>query len=212
MADIFTHVLVGYILGTIRSCRSDRMGPHHVTFVLIGALSPDFVNISLVFPDEAVQVLLFMPFSWSPLHTLGVPFSSSPGFSCSRQRTAARPSRCSCWAHFLITPSTSSCRTSPATPPPCSGPLASTDHRRAISTEAVTPGRRSSPPREPHLSGSSTVVVAERRFDHRNRGVIGQVTQRPTQSSALVPSRRTRRWVTESYRRHGQVHSTHRKY
>ena len=71
MADVLSHVLVGYILGTICSWRYDWMGPHHVTLVMIGALSPDFVKISLVLPDEAVQPLLAVPFSWSPLHTLG---------------------------------------------------------------------------------------------------------------------------------------------
>ena len=33
-------------------------------------VSPDFVTISLVLPDEAVQPRLAVPFSWSPLHTL----------------------------------------------------------------------------------------------------------------------------------------------
>ena len=39
--------------------------------MLIRALSPDVIKISLVFPDEVVQTLLAVPFSWSPLHTLG---------------------------------------------------------------------------------------------------------------------------------------------
>ena len=37
MADVLTHVLVGYILGTIPSWRYDWLEPHHVTLVMIAA-------------------------------------------------------------------------------------------------------------------------------------------------------------------------------
>ena len=71
MADVLTHVLVGYIIGQLLAFRYDWMEPHHITLVMIGALSPDFVKINLVVPDELVQAVLGIPFSWSPLHTLG---------------------------------------------------------------------------------------------------------------------------------------------
>ena len=38
---------------------------------MIGPFSPDLVKVSLVLPDGSVQPLLAVPFSWSPLHTLG---------------------------------------------------------------------------------------------------------------------------------------------
>lgn len=71
MADVLTHVLVGFVIGTVLSIRYEWMGPEHVTLVMIGALSPDFVKISLVVPDYTVATSLGIPFSWSPLHTLG---------------------------------------------------------------------------------------------------------------------------------------------
>ncbi|WP_049890338.1 metal-dependent hydrolase [Natronorubrum sulfidifaciens] len=71
MADVLTHVLVGYIIGTLLSIRYERVQPTHVTLVMIGALSPDFVKIELLVPDGLVMALLGVPFSWSPLHTLG---------------------------------------------------------------------------------------------------------------------------------------------
>lgn len=71
MPDILTHVLVGYILGTLLAVRYEWLRSSHVTLVMIGALSPDFTKISLVVPDIALESLLGVPFSWSPLHTLG---------------------------------------------------------------------------------------------------------------------------------------------
>lgn len=70
MPDIFTHVLVGYSLGTLVSFRYKWLRPAHVTLVMIGALSPDFVKIKLVVPDTIMQTLLGVPFAWTPLHRL----------------------------------------------------------------------------------------------------------------------------------------------
>ena len=70
MADVFTHVLVGFVIGVLLSFRYDWLGPEYVTLVMIGALSPDFVKINLVVPDEVVAGFLGVPFSWSPLHVL----------------------------------------------------------------------------------------------------------------------------------------------
>lgn len=69
--DVLTHVLVGYIVGTLLSIRYERLRRAHVTLVMVGALSPDFAKIDLAFPDEFVGYLLGVPFAWSPLHTLG---------------------------------------------------------------------------------------------------------------------------------------------
>ena len=70
MADVLTHVLVGFLIGTLLSVRYDWLGPEFVTLVMIGALSPDFVKIDMVIPGETVAALLGIPFSWSPLHVL----------------------------------------------------------------------------------------------------------------------------------------------
>lgn len=71
MADVLTHVLVGYVLGVILSVRYEWLRPAHVTLVMIGALSPDFVKIQLLVPDGLVAALVGTSFSWDPLHTLG---------------------------------------------------------------------------------------------------------------------------------------------
>nr|WP_086009510.1 metal-dependent hydrolase [Natrialba chahannaoensis] len=70
VADVLTHVLAGYVIGTLLSMRYEWMRPAHVTLVMIGALVPDFVKIELLLPDPAVSFLLGIPFSWAPLHTL----------------------------------------------------------------------------------------------------------------------------------------------
>lgn len=71
MADVLTHVIAGYVIGTVLSFRYEWMRPAHVTLVMIGALSPDFVKIELFVPDMAVEAMLGLPFSWAPLHTVG---------------------------------------------------------------------------------------------------------------------------------------------
>ncbi|ELY37822.1 metal-dependent hydrolase [Natronorubrum tibetense] len=69
MADVLTHVLVGYILGTLLSIRYESLRSAHVTLVMIGALTPDLVKIQLIAPDERVAETLGVAFSWSSLHT-----------------------------------------------------------------------------------------------------------------------------------------------
>lgn len=69
VADVLTHVLVGYIIGMLLSFKYEWMGPAHVTLVVIGALSPDFMKVGLFFRDEFVASVLGVPFSWAPLHT-----------------------------------------------------------------------------------------------------------------------------------------------
>lgn len=71
MTDVLTHVLIGYVVGVVLSVRYEWMRPAHVTLVMIGALSPDFVKINLLVSDWLVAALLGVPFSWDPLHTLG---------------------------------------------------------------------------------------------------------------------------------------------
>ncbi|WP_222912755.1 metal-dependent hydrolase [Natrinema sp. SYSU A 869] len=69
--DVLTHVIVGYVIGTLLSIRYERIRRAHVTLVMIGALSPDFTKIDLMFPDGFIGYLLGIPFSWAPLHVLG---------------------------------------------------------------------------------------------------------------------------------------------
>lgn len=94
MPDVLAHVLVGYALGSVLAARYDRLTSAHVSLVMIGALSPDFVKIGMVVPGPRIEALLGIPFDWMPLHTLGgsalvVAFGTllvAPGM---RKRTAA---------------------------------------------------------------------------------------------------------------------------
>lgn len=71
MPDVLTHVLIGYVLGMALAVRYKWVRAPHVTLVMLGALSPDFVKVALVVPGVTVESILGLPFSWLPLHTLG---------------------------------------------------------------------------------------------------------------------------------------------
>ncbi len=70
MPDVLTHVLVGFTLATALSIRYDWIGPAQVTALMAGALSPDFMKITLVLDDELVEAVLGIPVAWRPLHVL----------------------------------------------------------------------------------------------------------------------------------------------
>ena len=70
MPDVLTHVLVGYVVGSLLAARREGGGPADVTLVMAGALSPDFVKIKLLVPDVVVGSALGVPFSWAPLHAI----------------------------------------------------------------------------------------------------------------------------------------------
>jgi len=70
MPDVLTHVLVGYVVGSVVAEWRDEVGPAGVTLVMAGALSPDFVKIKLLVPDPYVEAALGLPFSWAPVHAV----------------------------------------------------------------------------------------------------------------------------------------------
>lgn len=71
MADLFTHILVGYVLGVTLSWRYELISYPFVTAVMIGATLPDLSRIGLVVPEETMTAFLGLPFTWSPLHSVG---------------------------------------------------------------------------------------------------------------------------------------------
>lgn len=71
MPDLLTHVLAGYILGTILSFRYEWIRPAHVTVVMIGATLPDLAKVELVVSRHEVASALGVPWDWFALHTLG---------------------------------------------------------------------------------------------------------------------------------------------
>jgi hypothetical protein len=71
MPDILTHVLVGYILGTLLAVRYEWLTPEYVTLVMLGALTPDLTKIDLLVPSERIELLFGIPFDWFALHVFG---------------------------------------------------------------------------------------------------------------------------------------------
>ncbi|TKR25449.1 metal-dependent hydrolase [Natronomonas salsuginis] len=71
MPDILTHVLVGYVLGTLVSFRLQWLTPQHVTVTMLGAMVPDLTKIKLLVPSTQVELWLGLPFDWFAIHTLG---------------------------------------------------------------------------------------------------------------------------------------------
>ncbi len=70
MPDVLTHVLIGYVVGTLLAARVEGLGPEAVTVAMAGAISPDLVKIKLLVPDPYVEAALGVPFSWAPLHAV----------------------------------------------------------------------------------------------------------------------------------------------
>lgn len=71
MPDILTHVLVGYVLGTLLSFRLRWLTPQYVSVAMLGTLVPDLTKIKLLVPSGQVEGLLGIPFDWFAIHTLG---------------------------------------------------------------------------------------------------------------------------------------------
>lgn len=71
MADLLTHVLVAYVIGSLLAWRYEWFSSALVTAVMAGALLPDLRKIFLVLPGSSVSEFLSIPFSWAPLHDVG---------------------------------------------------------------------------------------------------------------------------------------------
>lgn len=71
MADLFTHVLAGYVLATVLSWRWEWITPPLVTVAMVGAVLPDLSRIELIVPSKMVEGIIGLSFSWSPLHRAG---------------------------------------------------------------------------------------------------------------------------------------------
>ena len=71
MADLLTHLLVAYALFTIASWRVDWLEPRWVVVGTGGAAIPDLVKVDIVLDSDSVAAALGLPFSYSPLSTLG---------------------------------------------------------------------------------------------------------------------------------------------
>lgn len=71
MAELLTHVLVGYILATLLSFHYDWLSPRYVTVAMVGAVVPDLSRIGLLVSDDWITATVGIPFEWFAIHTLG---------------------------------------------------------------------------------------------------------------------------------------------
>lgn len=71
MAELFTHVVVGYILATMLSWRLSWITPPLVTVAMVGAVIPDLNRMELLISEVTIQTTLGIPFSWMSFHRVG---------------------------------------------------------------------------------------------------------------------------------------------
>lgn len=74
MADLYTHILVGYVLATILSWHYRWITPPLVTVCMVGAALPDLNRIGLLIDDYYIEALLGIPFDWGAFHRIGGTF------------------------------------------------------------------------------------------------------------------------------------------
>ena len=71
MADLLTHALVAFSIGTVLSWRFEKITPQFITLIMIGSVLPDLTRIGLIIKSAWIEKSLGIPFSWQPLHTIG---------------------------------------------------------------------------------------------------------------------------------------------
>lgn len=71
MAELLSHVLVAYALGTVASWQIEWLTQRWVAIAMIGALLPDLNRIGLFVADATLESVFGVPFSVDAIHTLG---------------------------------------------------------------------------------------------------------------------------------------------
>ncbi len=71
MADLLTHVFVAFSVGILLSWRYEWINRDYITVIMLGAVLPDLTRIGLILEPAFIENVFKIPFSWSPLHTLG---------------------------------------------------------------------------------------------------------------------------------------------
>jgi len=70
MAELFSHVLIAYIVFTVASWRVDWLTKRWVSIGMIGALLPDLNRIGLFVTDATIETVLGVPFGIGAIHTV----------------------------------------------------------------------------------------------------------------------------------------------
>ncbi|MFW6375640.1 MAG: metal-dependent hydrolase [Thermoplasmatota archaeon] len=71
MADLLTHSLVAFSIGTILSWKFKRINAQFITILMIGSVLPDLTRIGLILESAIIENTFGVSFSWQPLHTIG---------------------------------------------------------------------------------------------------------------------------------------------
>lgn len=71
MAELFTHVLAGFIIATIASWRYEWITPPLVVACMVGAAIPDLNRIRLIVPADTITALTGLPWSLGITHRGG---------------------------------------------------------------------------------------------------------------------------------------------
>ncbi|KDE59102.1 membrane protein [Halostagnicola sp. A56] len=71
MADLLSHVLIAYALGTVAGWRLEWLSRRWVAVAMVGAVLPDLNRIGLLVSDPTVEAALGTPFAFDAIPTLG---------------------------------------------------------------------------------------------------------------------------------------------
>lgn len=71
MADLLSHVLVAYALGTVAGWRLEWLSRRWIAVAMVGAVLPDLNRIGLFVNDPTVEAALGTPFAFDAIQTLG---------------------------------------------------------------------------------------------------------------------------------------------
>lgn len=71
MADLYTHILTGFILAVVISWKLEWITRPYVGAAVVGAMIPDLSRLELVFPAASIESMTGLTWSWSVLHRAG---------------------------------------------------------------------------------------------------------------------------------------------
>lgn len=71
MAELFTHVLVGFIIAVVLSWKLKWITRPMIPVAMVGAAIPDLSRIDLLIPEEAITAVTGIPWTWGVLHRAG---------------------------------------------------------------------------------------------------------------------------------------------
>lgn len=74
MADLFTHVLAGFIIATILSWRVDWITPSMIAVAMLGATLPDLNRLDFVISSTTIDGITGLDWSWVAFHRVGGTF------------------------------------------------------------------------------------------------------------------------------------------